>query len=216
MKKTFCLAAALVTLALPALAAMYTFDYASGFANGGVIPDGNPSGWSDTRAVSIPQTGITDVNVRLTLSGGYNGDLYGYLVFNGGFAVLLNRVGTGSGSEPQFSYGFSTAGLNNVRLDDSASPNIHTVANPAANGTYASDGGTLASFNGLDPNGSWTLFFADLSAGDQTTLTSWSLEITAVPEPVPAALGLFGGLLALGGLVRTLQTRRALAKAALV
>ena len=75
--------------------------------------------------------------------------------------------------------------------------------------------GLALSSNGLDPNGSWTLFFADLSAGDQTTLTSWSLEITAVPEPVPAALGLFGGLLALGGLVRTLQTRRALTKAAL-
>ena len=109
--------------------------------------------------------------------------------------MLLNRVGTGTGSGAQFTYGFSTAGFNNVRLDDqSGNGNIHTVQNPSANGTYTSDGGTLASFNNLDPNGNWTLFLADLSTGDQSTLTSWSLEITAVPEPVPVALAVFAGL----------------------
>ena len=195
MKKTFFITTALLALAVSAPAALYTSTYTSGFANSGVVPDGNPNGWTDTRAVSIPEGGITDVNVRLTLTGGYNGDLYGYLVFNTGFAVLLNRVGTGTGSGAQFSYGFSTAGFNNVRLDDqSGNGNIHTVQNPSANGTYTSDGGTLASFNNLDPNGNWTLFLADLSTGDQSTLTSWSLEITAVPEPVTVALAVFAGL----------------------
>lgn len=207
MKKALLLLAALLALALPAPAAVYTSTYTSGFANGGVIPDGNPSGWTDTRTVGIAEGYITDVNVLLTITGGYNGDLYGYLVFNGGFAVLLNRVGTGSGSEPQFTYGFSTAGFNNIRLDDGASPNIHTVANPAANGTYGSDGGTLASFNNLDPNGNWTLFLADLSSGDQSTLTSWSLEITAVPEPVTGALGVFAGLFGAAAVVRYFKRR---------
>ena len=212
MKKTFFITTALLALALSAPAALYTSTYTSGFANSGVIPDGNPNGWTDTHAVSIPEAGITDVNVRLTLTGGYNGDLYGYLVFNTGFAVLLNRVGTGTGSGAQFTYGFSTAGFNNVRLDDqSGNGSIHTVQNPLANGTYTSDGGTLASFNNLDPNGNWTIFLADLSTGDQSTLTSWSLEITAVPEPVPVALGVFAGLLGTAGMITHLQKRRRMA-----
>jgi hypothetical protein len=41
---------------------------------------------------------ITDVNVGLQLSGGWNGDLYAYLVHSSGFAVLLNRVGRGTGN----------------------------------------------------------------------------------------------------------------------
>jgi subtilisin-like proprotein convertase family protein len=36
----------------------------------------------------------------------------------------------------------------------------------------------LSSFNGLDPNGSWTLFVADLSNGGQSTVAGWSLELT--------------------------------------
>ena len=36
--------------------------------------------------------GINEVDVRLNISGGYNGDLYGYLTYNGQTVVLLNRV----------------------------------------------------------------------------------------------------------------------------
>lgn len=54
----------------------------------------------------------------------------------------------------------------------------------------------LSSFNGLDPNGSWTLFIADLGTGDQGTLTSWGMTITgeAVPEPSVSII-LMGALL---------------------
>jgi hypothetical protein len=216
MKKILSLAAVIMAVS-NAPAALYTFN--SGFANSGVIPDANPSGWSDTRTLSgITGTSITDLNVVLTLSGGYNGDLYGYLLYQatpgasvGTMAVLLNRVGAGSGSEPQFTYGFSTAGFANVTLDDQGvSGNIHSVANPTSGlgVSYTPDGGSLASFNGLNPNGTWTLLFADLSAGDQSTVTSWSLDITAVPEPTSVALVIFGGL-ALGmGRVRWWQGRR--------
>ena len=64
------------------------------FQNGAVIPDGNLTGWSDTRTLSgAPSGPITNVSVTLDLSGGWNGDLYAYLVHDSGFAVLLNRVG---------------------------------------------------------------------------------------------------------------------------
>ena len=37
------------------------------------------------------------------------------------------------------------------------------------------------------------MFIADMSAGDQSTLVSWSLSIEAVPEPINIALGIFAG-----------------------
>jgi len=115
--------------------------------------------------------------------------------------TLLNRVGTGSGNPIQSAFGFSTAGFNSVTLDDAATGgNIHNVENPGSLPTvaYTADGGSLASFNGANPNGTWTLFIADESAGNTSTLNGWSLDITAVPEPVNVALAIFiGGLGAL-------------------
>ena len=76
----------------------YNYSWNSGFLNSGVVPDGNSTGWSDTRNLSgIAQNSILDLNVTLQLSGGWNGDLYAYLTHGTGFSVLLNRVGrTGS------------------------------------------------------------------------------------------------------------------------
>jgi hypothetical protein len=98
----------------------------------------------------------------------------------------------------------------NITLAD-GSPDIHWVSSPTSAGTYAPDGreinplsaasafdadGTIgfSAYNGMNPNGTWTLFFADLSAGAQSQLVGWSLEVTAVPEPVNVALGIFGGM----------------------
>ena len=44
----------------------------------------------------------------------------------------------------------------------------------------------LGSFNGVDPNGEWVLFVADMEAGDIHRLDSWSLEITG--DTAPAGL----------------------------
>ena len=58
------------------------------------IPDGSLSGISDTRTVSLPDyTSITNLQVRLAISGGFNGDFYAYLTHGAGFSVLLNRPG---------------------------------------------------------------------------------------------------------------------------
>ena len=57
--------------------------------------------------------------------------------------------------------------------------------------SYTPDGGSLASFNGSNPNREWTLFFADMAGGNVSTLNGWSLDITAVPEPVNMALVIF-------------------------
>jgi len=40
----------------------------------------------------------------------------------------------------------------------------------------------LAPLGFVDPNGTWTLFIADLSAGGEATLDSWSLTLTPIPK----------------------------------
>jgi hypothetical protein len=183
---------------------------------GGVaIPDGSLVGVAFNGNVTGMPTGpITDVNVRLNLSGGWNGDLYAYLVHDSqpGFAVLLNRVGRTASSGA----GSSAAGMD-VWLSDQAASDIHNVAAPGfVPNTYKPDGRTtsplltvdtssrtpnpLASFNGGNANGNWTLFLADVSGGDVSTLNSWSLEIAAVPEPASLIEGSVA-VLFLGGIV---------------
>jgi len=46
------------------------------------IPDGNSAGIANSLSLSDPGGAlIQDVTVNFTISGGYNGDLYGYLLF---------------------------------------------------------------------------------------------------------------------------------------
>lgn len=175
------------------------------------IPDNDDAGLTDSRNIAIPgMDEIESITVNLTLSGGWNGDLYAYLVHGSGFSILLNRPGRSSASPD----GSATAGMN-LTLDDAAASDIHTaipMSGGSVSGTYQPDGritdplavldtdsrsAMLADFIGLDPNGSWTLFIADQSAGGQSTLQSWSMTITAVPEPSAALLGGLGTLLLL-------------------
>jgi hypothetical protein len=229
MRNNF-LAIGLLLLALAPLARADfsgTFGPSSpGWQNGGVIPDGSFVGWSDTRAVSGLAGAITDVTVTLNLSGGWNGDLYAYLTHGDGFAVLLNRVGRSGTS----GLGYGDAGMN-VTLDDTALVNIHNYEGgfvPTL--SYQSDGrnvnpvtGNLtplgsgpatlsAAFGGMTTgNGNWTLFVADVSGGDVSTVTSWGLEIAAVPEPASLIEGSVA-VLFLGGVVWLYRRKRAKAQ----
>ena len=158
----------------------------------GTIPDGNLVGVAFTGTYDEAAAGATvsSLAVNLQLSGGFNGDLYSYLVApNGTLVVLLNRPGVTTGNP----FGYSGSGLN-VSLSDAASSSIQTTAETGGSvftGSYQA-AGTLANFNGSSADGTWTLYFADESAGGgQATLSGWSLDITAVPEPVNAAMGIF-------------------------
>jgi len=196
MKRIFTVVCLLAALA--AHATIYTTNWTSGanatFANNGVVPDGSFTGWADSRSVSAPAGTISSLAVNLTLTGGWNGDLYAYLVHGSGFTVLLDRVGyTGSG------LGYSTSGMNVVFT--TGAPSIETTPVPLSGGSYSPDpsyAGSLNSFTGLSGSGTWSLFVADLNSGDITTVSSWGLQmdIVAVPETetwVAAALaGAFG------------------------
>ena len=207
---------ALLTFGAPARAALYS----SGTLNQ-AIPDADPNGYANHISVSGFGGGlyVSQVVVRLNISGGYNGDLYGYLSYGGVLVPLLNRVGT-SGTD-SFGYGDTgfgpTSGGDPFRLSDAGAFDVHNYQDhsPTFNssgqltGTWRPDGGTLANFNGLAPNGNWTIFFSDMSGGEQSTLVSWALEIDAIiPEPVGVALGIFGALAAVLLLVRFRSQRK--------
>ena len=136
--------------------------------------------------------------------------------------MLLNRVGVSNNAS---SFGYGNQGFN-ITLSDSAANDVHYYQNASYSlngggqltGTWAPDGlnidpkstpslfgstlpsTPLSSFNGTNPDGGWTLFVADLSAGGQSQLVSWSLDIITVPEPSVWAFGIvcFGLLAGMG------------------
>ena len=227
--KTATLLSAVLLSAIPgAQAGEYDYLFSTGFQNSGNIPDGSLSGWSDTETLSGIAGDITSVSVTLNVTGGYNGDLYAYLNYNGNTVVLLNRVGVGTGTDPTYSFGYSGAGFNNLVLQDGAiNGDIHAYGGGVGTGTYSPDGRNVSplsspsvlygtsratlngTFGGMSPNSGWTLFIADVSAGGgQSQLTSWGLEInvpTQVPEPGTLALG---GVALAGFIARQLWGRQ--------
>jgi subtilisin-like proprotein convertase family protein len=164
-----------------------------------IIPDNNASGVAFTFNITAPaQALITDVEVSLNLAGGWNGDLYAYLSHGSGFSVLLNRPGRTAGNLS----GSGVSGLN-LNLSDHYLTDVHTAANNPLTGNFAPDGrfvspftavdtdartAFLSSFTGLDPNGTWTIFFADVSPLAASTIQSWTVNLSVVPEPGSAAL----------------------------
>jgi subtilisin-like proprotein convertase family protein len=173
------------------------------------IPDGDPTGYQNSQSFSGLSGSIDNVTVGLDISGGFNGDLVGYLIYqpsSGGpiTSLLINQPGLGNpNGGPVLQYfGYSDAGMN-VTLDDSitqANGNINSYGGNVVNsgiptGTFNSAGGTLNStFNGQIPNGTWTLALFDMSSGGDNTLVSWTLGVDVVPEPVTWALIIFGAV----------------------
>jgi subtilisin-like proprotein convertase family protein len=186
------------------------------------IPDGNPVPLTSSITVSGLAYNLASISVNLDITGGFNGNLYAYLLGpNGGITVLLNRVGVSGANNNNF--GYSDAGFN-ITLSD-GSPDIHfyqsgsyTLSGGQLTDTWSPDGRNIAPnstanafdtvstlnafsvFDNINPNGQWTLNIADLvNGGGQSVFVNWSLTIVTVPEPQTWALmiGGAGALLAL-------------------
>lgn len=198
-----------------------------------VIPDDDLTGVAFPFSILGGAPEITDVTVTLDITGGWNGDLYAYLAHDSGFAVLLNRVGVGQTAPGSDSLGYGDTGFSGLVLSSAASANVHFYGNasPTLNGSgqltgsWRPDGRGIApnsapsafdaagtadfsTFNGLNPNGSWTLFIADAAPGSLSTLTGFTVSITAVPETVPLPLAAFGASIAAVVLWRRSRTGR--------
>jgi len=187
------------------------------FSPNSVVPDGDPNGLALGANMTDINGGIASLTVTLNISGGDNSDLFAYLTGpTGNCAILLNRVGMGSANPS----GYDDSGFD-ITLSDSATYNIHNYQSGAytlndsgqLTGDWIPDGrnidpqsaassfdsvsitATFESFLGTDPNGQWTLYFADLSGGGQSIVQSSELNITTTPEPCEIALFGFGGIL---------------------
>jgi subtilisin-like proprotein convertase family protein len=185
------------------------------------IPDGDLNGLQSSTSLSGLSGSIGDVNVTLNIAGGFNGDLYAYLYHNNTMAVLLNRVGRTGGNSvgyPDAGFGLDAA-QQSFLFDDQATRDVHLyrtfgyVLNGSGQltGTWQPDGrkidplsagmvfdtasrsAMLNVFNGMDPNGLWLLYVADVSPGFQGALANWNLDITLVPEPTTIAVFVIGG-----------------------
>lgn len=168
---------------------------------------------------------FVEVDLRITSRGSgpmFNGDLYVTLTHDSGHSVLLNRVGRRASSSSGYAdNGFdirlsdaAAADVHTYRVTISGNELI-PISNlsPAAplTGTWQPDARAvdpsvvlatssrtagLSTFDGLNPNGVWTLFVADLGTGGLAKLDSWALHLVGVPE-VPWT-GMVSGALLLG------------------
>jgi hypothetical protein len=205
----------LVVFALGALAAQADWVYDLADVS---IPDGDSLGIQRTIDLSFNGylESLESVEVQLNISGdssyAFGGDLYvALLCETGGRAVLLNRVGktvlNPFGSDVNgFAIVFSLPGADIHILDDVDSA---LDGEGRLTGTWDADGrdidpdlvvdttprtAGLDQFAGINPNGKWTLFVADVSSGGLAKLDSWGVNITAIPEPTVISLISFMGL----------------------
>ena len=199
----FCLT--LTALAWGLTASAQTFTTTTNFTVEAMVPDADASGLASVQTVSTPITNLTGLRVALKVSGTWNGDLYCFLAHGTNHSVLLNRLGRVDAN----SLGYNDAGLDLIFDDGATNGDIHvyrlqlsgsqgtpipgplTAWAPDARVTSPTNvldtdarSAFLGSFNGVDPNGEWVLFVADMEAGDIHFLDSWALEITGDTAPI--------------------------------
>ena len=128
------------------------------------IPDNGTA--TSNLVVNGAQGYIYDVNVRLTMTHPSGSDLRAYLISPAGTRVeLFSNVGSG-------------ANFANTQFDDYAPQSINAGSAPFS-GWYA-PAGSLASFNGEVPNGTWQLEVSDGVTGKVGALNNWTLSLTTV------------------------------------
>jgi subtilisin-like proprotein convertase family protein len=169
---------------------------ASASGLGQTLPDNTEAGVGYALNFGASGLNIGDISVSFNMSGGYDGNIYAYLSHGSQIALLVNLI-TGAANSSGF----------DVTLTTGTGSDIHTASGTAGQpltGTFLADGtgAGLTTFQNTDPNGSWTLFFADEGPGDAPTLNNFSVDITPVPEPVNVALAIFGVALLGTGVAR--------------
>lgn len=166
---------------------------------------------------------LTALSIALNIQGGRNADISVLLRApgeNAPYIYLINRPG--AGYSPNYNYNNDRGFL--IILSDSAAYDVHryreynpVIRDGVLTGTWQPDGRNISPnsssgefataarvslaqvFAGVNPVGRWILELQDWHpGGQQSTLMGWSLEITAVPEPVIPALTIFVVVLLLG------------------
>jgi subtilisin-like proprotein convertase family protein len=113
---------------------------------------------------------ITDVDVGVSITHSYDGDVIISLIPPGGAPlVLVNRRGVGGDN------------FTNTVFDDSAAGSI-TSGTPPYTGSFRPET-ALTGLNGTSSNGTWTLRVSDNANLDTGTLTAWFVRLSTTPLP---------------------------------
>lgn len=134
--------------------------------------------------VSAVSGQVDRLSVTLTLFHTYTSDLRISLIAPDRKEVILVSQEGGSGNN-----------FIDTTFDDDAPQSIMT-GRPPFTGAFRPEG-DLSLFNGLDPNGQWTLRVADVAPLDGGVLTNWSLSLTmaeATPSNFTINVRFLGGL----------------------
>lgn len=172
-----------VVFSLSARAGVYTYN----FSDSGPIPQGGTT-FSVEHIISGIDYIITSVELILRFNDnasllGNNSGIQGHLI-----------LGTGVSSPYINFYPVATSSSGQERTYDM------TFSGPS--------GSPGTGFNGLNPNNTWGLVLWDNNnTFIENALVSWTLDITAVPEPVNVALGCFAGVFLAISLVRSQRVR---------
>ena len=159
-----------MAFSLPATAAVYTFDY----SDAGVVPQVGTAFSVEHVIGGLANPLITSVQFTLTFND--NASLLGTSAGIQGHLIL------GSSLDSPF--------VNFYPVDNSGA-GLHTYT-----ATFSgSPGSPGVGFNELNPNTTWGVVLWDNSAsGFENRLTDFNLTVTAVPEPINVALGIFAGV----------------------
>jgi hypothetical protein len=182
-----------------------------------VVPDNTPAGASSSiAAVNILNPTIftfDSVVINVSVAHTWIGDLTVTLSHNGVDVQLFRRPGTsGIGSSGDWLVGvytFATVGTAFPNTGNTVPGTTYAQTNNSASTQLVppADPDTFAAFTGMDLNGTWTLTITDNASGDTATISSWSMNITSVPEPGTFALL---GVMAAGAIgVRAWRKRKA-------
>jgi uncharacterized delta-60 repeat protein len=136
-----------------------------------VIPDNQVSTVTSTITVSGASGPITDLNVTLDVSHTWDDDLIISLVGPTGKTVKLIEH-----------RGLDRDNFTNTVLDDEAAQSIAPPASAPFTGSFRPEE-PLSAFDGLDPNGVWTLKIQDTFDTEGGRLNAWSLAISGPAEP---------------------------------
>ncbi|GJQ29179.1 MAG: hypothetical protein HBSAPP03_10630 [Phycisphaerae bacterium] len=155
------------------------------------IPDNNPAGVTVPLAISGFTGSLTDVNFRFDgtscsatqgsttvgLDHSYIGDLIVTLIAPGGApsVTIIDRPGV-----PASQFGNSGNNFCQTVLDDQGTLGpIEDAAVAAAPFTGSwTPNNPLSAFNGINPNGTWTLFVSDNASADVGNIRAFSLILT--------------------------------------
>jgi len=139
---------------------------------------------------------ISDIDVYLDITHSEVSDLQIELLSPWGGEIVLKKVWPTPFRDPH-------SNMHGTIFDDDALAPLCNGQPPYTGVFQVATGYSLASFNGYDPWGPWTLRICDMAYYDAGTLDNWQLHITHTPEPLSLAYLLLAGIL-----VRLRSSRR--------